>query len=190
MSGFCLYQKNGYLGWASRTSWAVKFRPHEPVCFCADDYPFILAKPLPLLSTQRSLDHHLSHVLTPQPSLDQPSSLDDDLSRMSPFCQPSRLAFVRDWTKVTSSVDSDSPRFDELPQLHGASGFPKAVLGKLDKGALLRRRPGATRIEVLQVRIQLQFLIGSGSGGMEILQDNPWEPRSIRGSILTTPTRY
>ena len=100
----------------------------------ADDYPYILANP--------------SHILSPQLSMDRASHLEDS-AETSPVRQISRLSLTGDWDKVSAFAEAGGG-LSGPPTLHRTSTFPKPASGKLEKGAWLRQRPGATLFEILQ----------------------------------------
>ena len=107
-----------------------------PPC-SADDYPFILANPPPTLSPQLSMDrvHHF-----------------DDSAVTSPVRQLSRLSLMGELDKASAFAEP-AGRLGGPPQLHRTSTLPKPPSGKLEKGAWLRQRPGATLFEILQASI-------------------------------------
>ena len=92
-----------------------------------------------------SIHFGLSRLLSPQLSLDR--SLMTDPPDASPMRTLSRMSATGDWdSKLLDLEHASGSR-----QLQRTSTFQKQVSGKLEKGAWLRQRPGATLFEILQV---------------------------------------
>ena len=106
----------------------------------AEDSPFILASP--------------PAVLLPQHSLEGSEGLDLALDATS-VRHLSRTSLDKWDVKAPSAFSEAALGANAPPALHRTSTMLKqGTSGKLERGAWLRRRPGATQFEILQASIK------------------------------------